>query len=149
VHPKLLVASLAVLVLGAAGCGSSSSPSSASSTRSVRIYRSVLTGMAEKPPGAPKGTGAAVIAFHGSSLVCWRFTHLHGFINATVAHVNFGAKGKSGSVVVPLSTGPRMHHKGCVPISPALVKTIEHNPTDYYVNIHSMQYPGGAVRGQL
>ena len=147
-RPKPFVASLAVLVLCAAGCGSSS-PSSSGSARQVRIYRSVLTGTAEKPAGAPNGTGAAVIAFHGSSLVCWRFAHLHGFINATVAHIEIGAKGKSGSVVVPLSTGPRLHHQGCAPISPALVRTIEDKPTDYYVNIHSVQYLRGAVRGQL
>ena len=147
-RPKLIVASLPVLVFVAPGCGSSGA-SSATNSSPVTIYRSVLTGTAGNPPGAPNGTGDAIIAFHGSSLVCWRFAHLHGFINATVAHINIGAKGKSGRVAVPLSTGPRLHHQGCVPVSPGLVKTIEHNPPDYYVNIHSAQYPGGAVRGQL
>jgi hypothetical protein len=147
-RPKLIAASLAALALSAAGCASST-PSSATSASPVTIYRTVLTGTAENPPGAPNGTGDAIIAFHGSSLVCWRFAHLHGFTNATVAHINTGATGKSGSVAVPLSTGPRLHHQGCVPITPTLAKTIEHNPPDYYVNIHSTQYPGGAVRGQL
>lgn len=155
---RLLALSFAVLMLGVTACGSSSSSSASSSKAGasaptgggpIRIYRLALLGTAETPPGAPNGTGVAVIAFHGTSIVCWRFAHLHGFINATVAHIHIGAKGKSGNIVVPLSTGPGLHHQGCVPVSGALVKAIEHNPRGYYVNVHSTKYPGGAVRGQL
>jgi len=160
---KLLVPGLAVLVLGVAACGSSgassnSSSSSVSTTTSasatkravrIRTYRLRLAGTAETPPGAPNGVGVAVIAFHGSSVLCWRFAHLHGFTDATFAHIHVGAKGRSGNVVVPLSTAPRLHHHGCVQVSRALVNAIERSPHDYYVNIHSAQYPSGAVRAQL
>jgi CHRD domain len=155
---KLLALSFAVLMLGVTACGSSSSSSASSSKTGlsapkgrgpIRIYRLALAGRAETPPGAANGTGAAVIAFHGSSVVCWRFAHLHGFINATFAHIHIGAKGKSGNIVVPLSTGPALHHQGCVPVSGSLVKAIERDPSGYYVNIHSKRYPGGAVRAQL
>lgn len=157
---KLLVPSLAILVLGLAACGSSSSSSSASSSKTLppaaksagplRIYRVRLTGgKVETPPGAAQGTGAAVIAFHGTSLVCWRFAHLHGFTNATFAHIHIGAKGKSGKIVVALSTAPALHHQGCTRVSAALAKAIERHPADYYVNIHSAQFPNGAVRAQL
>jgi CHRD domain len=154
---KLFVQSLAVLMLGVAACGSSSNSSSSSKAGSptakragpVRIYRVALAGTAETPRGAPAGTGAAVISIHGSSLVCWRFAHLHGFTNATVAHIHLGAARKSGKVIVPLSTGPRLHHRGCVRVRTAVAKAIENSPRDYYVNIHSTPYPGGAVRGQL
>lgn len=154
---KSLAPSLAVLMLGVAACGGSSSsassskvgPSAAKGVGPIRIYRLALAGRIETPPGAPNATGAAVIAFHGSSTVCWRFAHLRGFTNATVAHIHAGAKGKSGAIVVPLSSGPRLHHRGCVPVSGTLVKAIEHNPRGYYVNIHSTQYPNGAVRAQL
>ncbi len=160
---KLVVGSLAVLALGVAGCGSSSSPSTSSSPSRppttgssaatgalpVRIYRLSLTGRPDTPPGAPNGSGVAVIAVHGSSMLCWRFAHLHGFINATAAHIQIGAKGKSGAVVAPLSTGPRLRHGGCVQVNGALVKAIERNPHGYYVSIHSTRYPNGAVRAQL
>jgi hypothetical protein len=156
---NLLIPSLAALVLGVAACGSStpSSPSRSSSTGlsaaksggPILIYRVKLTGAAETPPGAPHGVGDAVIAFHGSSVVCWRFAHLHGFTNATFAHIHVGAKGRSGGVVVPLSTAPRLHHQGCVKVKGTLVRSINRSPRDYYVNIHSAQYPGGAVRAQL
>jgi hypothetical protein len=153
---KLLVPSLVALVVGVAACGSSTPstpkalPPGAKAAGPLSIYRvRLIGGKAETPPGAPQGTGTAVIAFHGSSLMCWRFAHLHGFINATFAHLHIGAKGKSGNVVVPLSTGPALHHQGCVPVSAVLVKAIEGHPANYYVNIHSKEYPSGAVRAQL
>ena len=108
-----------------------------------------MTGRAETPPGAPHGGGAAVIALHGSSEICWRFAHLHGFTNGTVAHIHAGGKGHPGKILVPLSRGTRLHHQGCVRVSPAVAKAIAGDPSRYYVNIHSTQYPAGAVRGQL
>jgi hypothetical protein len=157
--PKLLTSGLALAALVLAACGSSSSSGSASgggaSTKSkspgrIRTYHVHLTGKAETPPGAPKGGGSAVIALHDSThQVCWRFSHLHGFTGATVSHIHRGGKGTSGPVVVPLSTAGTLHHKGCVPSSATLMKAIEKDPHGYYVNIHSKQYPAGAVRAQL
>ncbi len=155
---KLMVVLLAVSTLGVAACGGSSSSStgtsktgarSATRGRPARVYRLALAGRNETPRGAPKGAGIAVIAVHGRSVVCWRFAHLHGFVNATFAHIHIGAKGRSGNIVVPLSTGPRLHHQGCVSVSSALINAIERRPHSYYVNIHSTAYPGGAVRAQL
>ncbi len=147
--------SLAVVVPAMAACGGSSSTTSGGSATKkhapapVAIFHLKLTGAAETPPGAPTGTGGAAIALHGSSKVCWRFAHLKGFTGATFAHIHRGPKGKSGNVVVPLSTGPKLHHSGCVSASPSVVKAIEKDPQAYYVNIHSTKYPGGAVRAQL
>jgi hypothetical protein len=162
-RPKLTALGLAALVLGVAACGGSNSSSSTRATSTPRatalsaatsagrilIYRAKLTGGAETPPGAPQGIGDAIIAFHGSSVVCWRFAHLHGFTNPTFAHIHIGAKGRSGNIVVPLSTGPRLHHQGCATVSGNVVRSIERSPQAYYVNIHSAQYPSGAVRAQL
>lgn len=115
-----------------------------------RTYKLKLAGKNEVPKGAPSGIGDAVIAIHGKTdAVCWRFSHLHGFTSATFAHIHQGVAGKSGNIVVPLSTGPALKHAGCVKASPALLKRIEANPHVYYVNIHSKKYPAGAVRSQL
>lgn len=103
----------------------------------------------ETPRGAVHGVGAAVIAFHGDSLVCWRFAHLHGFTTATSAHIQIGTIGRTGQVVIALSPGPRLHHQGCAPVSPAVSRKIVARPSGYYLNVYTKQYPQGAVRAQL
>jgi CHRD domain len=108
-----------------------------------------LTGKAEISKGATQGTGYAIIAIHRGSVICWRFAHLHGFVNATVAEIDAGVKGRSGAAIVPLSTGPRLHHRGCVKTGASAISAIEQSPPGYYVNVHSQQSPSGAVRGQL
>jgi hypothetical protein len=153
---KLLIPALMIVMLAVAGCGSSTKTSRTTSSSSAGAgvpsvaFHVKLSGAAEVPPGAPKGTGGAVIALHDSTLrVCWRFAHLKNFTKPTFAHIHLGDIGTSGIVVVPLSTGPRFLHKGCVTASATVIKAIEKQPHRYYVNIHSTQYPGGAVRAQL
>jgi hypothetical protein len=150
---KRLTSGLAVLAVGLAGCGGSSS-SSSHAARPHRtagpIYHLKLTGRAETPPGAPTGAGDAVIALHDKAhQVCWRFSHLHGFSGATFSHIHKAPAGKSGPIVVPLSTGRKLHHRGCVHTGAAVLAGIAKDPHAYYVNIHSKAYPGGAVRAQL
>ncbi len=166
---KLTVAAIPVLALTLAACGGGSGASSvsaghahggsaASRSRPTRIYRVHLSGAAGALHGATGGTGAAIIAFHGDSLVCWRFAHLHGFTNPTMAQIETGARSaarsagpasRSDTVVLGLSRGRRLHHQGCVRITPALTSKIWHQPSRYDVSIDSTQYPAGAVRAQL
>jgi hypothetical protein len=108
-----------------------------------------MTRAAETPKGAPHGSGVAIIAFHGASKVCFRFSHLHGFLDATVAHIDSGTIGHSGPVVVASSSGPKLDHRGCLAISPTVSRAIWQRPGAYGVSIHSRRYPGGVVRAQL
>lgn len=148
-----IAAILVIGLSGVSGCGGSGSsrPRSASpaASKPLRTYRVRLTGTAEIPKGPVNGSGYAIIALHRGSVVCWRFAHLHGFRNATVAQIRVGPDGKAGHVLQPLSTGQRLRHRGCIQTSPAEVTAIERNPSNYYVDVHSRLYPDGAVRGQL
>jgi ubiquinone/menaquinone biosynthesis C-methylase UbiE len=155
---RLALAGLAAVAVGVAACGGGAGNTAASTTRGVlrvrtgsppQIYRAKLSGAAEGAGGAPHGVGAAIIAVHGTSVVCWRFAHLHGFVDATSASIDVGAKGKSRRVIVALSNGPRLHHQGCARVSPQVVNAIRRDPSGYYVNILSRQYPTGAVRARL
>jgi hypothetical protein len=156
---RLIGAAAVALFAGLIGCGSSRSSTSgaaasraaipASRSRPTQVYRLRLTGAAETPRGPAHGVGAAIIAFHGDALVCWRFSHLHGFTHAISAHIQIGTNGQQGQVVIVLSLGPVLHHQGCVPVSPAVSTRIWARPHNYYVNIPSKQFPHGAVGSQL
>lgn len=39
--------------------------------------------------------------------------------------------------------------KGCKSADVALIHAIMQNPTNYYVNVHTVAFPKGAIRGQL
>jgi len=143
------VPALAAVTLGLAACGGSTATSSAVSAHPTALYTVAMTGAAETSHGAPQGHAMAIIAFHGASKVCFRFAHLHGFVDATAAHIYSGTIGHAGRVALALSSGPRLHHRGCRAISPTVSRTIWQQPSAYYVNVHSRRYPGGAVRAQL
>lgn len=69
------------------------------------------------------------------------------------AHIHAGAAGVPGNVVVGLmsSSVPFVDGRlrGTVTIAPELGADLVANPGNYYVNVHTTQFPGGAVRGQL
>jgi hypothetical protein len=146
---RVAVPAMAAIAVGLASCGGSTASSSGVSARPTTLYTVSMTGAADSPGGAPHGRGVAIIAFHGAGKLCYRFAHLHGFVDATVAHIHAGTIGRSGPVVVALWTGPKLHHRGCRAISPPLSHAIWRQPGAFYVNVHSRRYPGGAVRAQL
>ncbi len=151
---SVVISAAAAVLLTACGGGTATSKKSvaprATASRPSVKYVVTLTGPAEMPAGAANGVGVAIIALHDSvHKVCWRFSHLHGFVGATYAHIHQGAKGKSGPIVIPLSTAPKLHHGGCVTASATLIAAIAKDPSAYYVNVHSVKYPQGAVRAQL
>jgi CHRD domain len=149
VTPHVAAPALLAATLGLAACGGSGATPATVSSRPTTLYTVSMTGMAETPKGAPHGRGIAIIAFHGASKVCYRFSHLHGFVDATVAHIHSGTAGRSGPVLVALSSGPKLRHRGCLAISPTVSQAIWKRPSAYYVNVHSLRYPSGAVRAQL
>ena len=64
------------------------------------------------------------------------------------AHIHAGAAGTDGAPVVTLEvTGP--DGDMCLAAEPDALKPIVASPGDYYVNVHSAEFPKGAVRGQL
>jgi CHRD domain len=143
----------ALVAVGVSACGGSGSSSgsghAAHHSRPSHVYKLTLRGDSAKPPGAPNGTGTAIIAIHGHSEICWRFAHLHGFTGATGAQIHSAKVARAGKSEVSLSAGPRLHHQGCVRVAPPLVAAIVANPNRYYVDVASTRYPGGAVRARL
>ena len=115
-----------------------------------RPLKAELKGENEVPSGDPDGTGEADITLNlGQAKVCYELS-VENIAPATAAHIHQAPAGENGSVVVPLDAPTDGSSKGCVEeVSKDVIKGILKNPTDYYVNVHNSEYPGGAVRGQL
>lgn len=82
-------------------------------------------------------------------------TLFHGISAPTMGHIHSGAKGKNGPVAVPLFAAPKGLPKGVeglagtVSIKSGTAKGISRNAKNWYANLHTAEFPGGAVRGQL
>jgi len=111
-----------------------------------------LSGAEEVPtPGDPDGAGSATVTFRtGSGEVCWDINVSNITLPSVGAHIHEGAKGVAGGVVVPF-TAPDANGtaSGCATPDAALVTRIMQSPENFYVNIHTSDFPAGAVRGQL
>ena len=117
-----------------------------------RGFTTTLTGAAEVPgPGDPNGSGTARITINvGQGEVCYALSVTGIALPATGAHIHVGEADASGGVVVGLqSPGATGTSSGCVSADADLLKQIVSNPGGYYVNVHTTEFPAGAIRGQL
>jgi hypothetical protein len=69
---------------------------------------------------------------------------------ATAAHIHQAPSGQSGPVVVPLVTPTETAIPvNCYTVSASLLSSMQANPGNFYMNVHTEAAPDGAVRGQL
>ena len=140
VRRALLASCMGAAALLAAGCAQVSSP--APSGANV-----ILNGNQEVPPVSTAATGTGTIRVLMDRSVSGS-VRTSG-VAATAAHIDQGAPGQNGPVMIPLNrTGD---NEWSVPAS------IRLNDTQYeafrlgnlYVNVHSAANPGGEIRGQI
>jgi hypothetical protein len=148
----------AVMLVAAlvAGLTVLTAPGAAASGK-VTLLSASLRGAREVPgPGDPDGRGRAFVRLGGGKacfLLEW------SKISAPVAaHIHEGRAGVAGPVVVPFFQpgtnaaslpGTLSAVAGCVDVDRGLAAKIASNPRGWYVNIHTAEFPNGAVRGQL
>ena len=130
--------------------GASSSQSTGSSAGTWVKLITRLNGEAEVPTGDPNANGTAAIKVRGSE-VCYDL-HWSG-VEATASHIHRGAPGTAGPIVVPFfaqDTAVAGNSKsGCVKADSEVAAAIVAKPGNYYVNVHSADFPKGEIRGQL
>jgi hypothetical protein len=113
-------------------------------------FSAKLSGGNEVGGGDPNGSGTAAVKTRGTE-ICYDLKWT-GF-EAIMAHIHWAPAGKNGDVVVPFFTSEtplaETSKSGCVTAKASVVKAIAANPSKYYVNLHSSEFPKGAARGQL
>jgi len=114
------------------------------------------------PTGDPDGTGTAAFTFEiidpntplTGANVCWDLSYLNLTGTPVAAHIHRGVAGVAGPIVVPANnvSFPNLGANtasGCLPMDPTLAQEILNNPAGFYINVHTTDFPAGAIRDQL
>jgi hypothetical protein len=99
----------------------------------------------------PNAKGTAVVRIRkDAGMVCYRLHAESVTLPTIAAHIHRGAATVNGPVVVPFTPpGATGNSDGCATASGALIDEIVANPAGFYVNVHTTEHPGGAMRAQL
>jgi hypothetical protein len=117
-----------------------------------------MDGASEVPgPGDPDGTGVARVRVNvRAQRVCYAISVENITLPAVAAHIHRGAVGVAGPPRVTLNNPTEVGGSGvglafgCEgDVNRSLLRRIRANPARFYVNVHTSDYPDGAIRGQL
>ena len=159
-----VAALLAIGVSALAGCGRQDSPVAVQTVRLAVIagakhggapFAQSLTQEVTTSPmyaGDADGTGSALITVNlGQREVCWDVSVADIVLPGTAAHIHEAPAGVRGGIVVSLTPpGITGRSVGCAAdLDAALLQDILTDPESYYVNVHTIDFPAGAIRGQF
>lgn len=97
----------------------------------------------------PNATGSARLEVGGAS-IRFHITTSSSLGKVVATHLHQGTAGVNGPMAVELNpgfTGEVLD--GSIPVDSDLAARVLSNPSRYYVKLHSLKFPGGAIRGQL
>lgn len=134
-----VVPALAALALAVA-------PAALAETTTLTAVMTAEEEVPEPGPAGAKGT-AEITIDEAAGQLCYKLAY-EGIPEPTAAHIHEGGAGTAGPVVVDLDivkNGP----EACVPADAGELGHIAGDPGGHYVNVHTADYPKGAMRGQL
>lgn len=140
----LIVAS--VSAFGLAGC--ETIEEDLTEAAGIRLHAN-LSGVNEVPPGDPDGSGTAQVAVNAVLDRICTDLEVREIGVVTAAHIHRGGAGVNGPPVITLDPPDDDDSEECDAVAGSLLEEIVRNPRGFYVNVHTAQYPDGAIRGQL
>jgi CHRD domain len=162
---RMLAAATALLLIGSASACTQEAPTemtvelplvAAYSAHTGTPGRSFALDMSQElsttVTGDPDGVGTALLTLNaGQQTVCWSTTASGIALPATASHIHHAPAGLSGPIVLPLSPpGANGQASGCAQnVDRDLIVDIFTNPGAYYVNVHTSEFPPGAIRSQM
>ena len=119
----------------------------------VQRFSANLTGAQEEPdPGDTNGSGSASIRMdRAKRTVCFTI-RVRNIGRVVAGHIHRGRRGVAGGIEVTLidESSTRTRFTGCAEdVERGLISEMQRRPGGFYVNVHSEEFPAGAVRGQL
>ena len=123
--------------------------------RHYQLIAGPLTGEHEIPPADLDGSGRALIGQRHTARICYKLTWSN-ISPPVAAHIHQGSWNQNGPVVVPFFSAPQGlpptidFVAGCVRnLTFRLTNAILEHPRRYYMNVHTAEFPGGAIRAQI
>jgi hypothetical protein len=105
----------------------------------------------DRGAGDRNGGGSFSAVIDGREL-CYGLT-VRDIEDPVQAHIHRGGPNTNGGIVVPLRSlpvsGDPGSSAGCATLPRRLVRQIRRNPGGFYVNVHTDDFPDGAIRGQM
>lgn len=118
--------------------------------KTSKTFNVMLTGAQVPGGGDPDGSARAEVSISdGLDQLCYDVNDIRGIGPVTMAHIHRGAPGVNGPPIITLKQANEGGWKGCTSKSEWREDAIEQNPSGYYVNLHTAEFPNGAIRGQL
>jgi len=117
-------------------------------TPMTEMYSATLNGSSEVPPNPSMATGSATLSVDTTTLAMTVSITTSG-IAGTAAHVHQGAVGVSGPIIFPLTESYAGSGIWMTSVTLSATQLATLRAGNYYVNVHSVAYPAGEIRGQL
>ena len=126
-----------------------------------RKFVKSLTGQAELDGGRltadMDGRGTAQVTVNvGQGRVCWNLVDLANLDPLIASHIHQAPVTAQGPIKISFfNFGEPIDLEGCsegstqCPFDRELLEDVVQHPENYYVNVHTSAFPGGAIRGQL
>lgn len=118
----------------------------------ARLFIADLAGVNEVPAVTTAATGKGIMALNANATAVDFRVMVADIDNVTMAHIHQGSAGANGPVIAPLFLGlglfdPANPISGTAPVNTPLVLAMLSG--DYYVNVHTTEFPAGEIRGQI
>jgi hypothetical protein len=132
------------------------------------VFTAALTGAADN--ATTSGSGYATVDFNSSmDRISYTLKFQNLTSDATMGHIHFGAPGVAGPILlwffpatlIPTPTAPSGSYSGSWTMADLAAQTQDPSITTFatllsdmqagntYVNVHTLNYPSGEIRGQL
>jgi CHRD domain len=116
----------------------------------AETFNARLTGAQEPAGGDVDGTASAQVSVSDKlDQICYDINDVRNIGEVTMAHIHRGAPGVDGPPVLTLKRANEGGFKGCEKSPEWLQNALQDRFRGYYVNLHTADYPNGAIRGQL
>ncbi len=124
----------------------------AATTAAQSVFVAQITGANETPnPADPDGVGFVVVTINKDAKTLSFTAYVEGINTVAASHIHKGASGVTGPVIIPFNLPfvSGVSSGTLTGLDDSVLADIIANPAGWYFNVHTGDFPGGALRGQL